>query len=366
MRGPKAVLGLLALAVAGPMCGGGGGGGGGGGAPAGGGTFSVLTTSPANGITGVGRTSTIYLTVNGIVDPATLTGNVTVLGNPNPVPATLTYNAIHSAIEIRPNTPFLSRDFIHTVTIGAGVKTIGGASMVPASFTFRTVDSADTTLPTFGGVTLIDGLDTRSMTVRWNPGSDDVTAVGSLLYDVYLATTAGAHNFGSAPAATSLPGANSVTFNNTLSPNTPFFVIVRCRDGAENQEPNGTVQNAKTHVSFSTNIYAPIIQPICQACHVPGHPDGFGFMDLSVPASDVVNLRWVNVPADMGAGPPQLCQSSGFLRVVPGNPAASLVYRKISETTPPCGMQMPEGGPFLPPDQQALFFDWITQGANDN
>jgi hypothetical protein len=51
--------------------------------------------------------------------------------------------------------------------------------------------------------------------------------------------------------------------------------------------------------------------------------------------------------------------------VIPNDPTNSLVYQKIN-ASPPCGVRMPEGGPYLPASDIQRFFDWISQGANDN
>ena len=56
-------------------------------------------------------------------------------------------------------------------------------------------------------------------------------------------------------------------------------------------------------------------------------------------------------------------QDSFAQRVVPGNPAASLLFRKINCRQPGIGSRMPIGGDHLPPDLQALIYDWIAQGA---
>jgi len=337
---------------------GGGGGGGGGGGPA----FVVLAHTPVQGAVGVARTATIYVVVNGMTNPATLTAsNITLMGV-NPIPATFTWNLATSSIEIRPTTP-MDQNALHTLTLTAGVTTTGGTALTATSFTFSTVNSSDVTRPTFGGLTSITGTGTTSVTLNWTAGTDNITAQGSLLYDVYLAVSSANQNFGNAPTATSAAGATSLLLS-LLSPNTTYFVVVRCRDAAGNQDTNVSEQSKKTLVSFSTNIYTPIINNICVSCHIPGGISEF--MLLNGGASDVVNNKWVNVNADGGAGPPQMCQASLLKRVLPGDPANSLVYLKISQTTPPCGVQMPEGLPPLSAAQQQLFFDWITQGALDN
>jgi len=362
-RRAKAFVGLLFLTIAGPMCGGGGGSGGSGGG-GGGGTFSVVSHAPVQGASNIARTATLYVVVNGTVDPTTLTSATITLTGAGVIPATRTWNPITSSIEIRPQSPFMDSGALLTLSLGSGVMTTGGASLVPLSFTFNTVSSSDTTLPTFGGITSITGVGTNSVTLNWStPGSDDTTLVGSLLYDVYVSTASGSQNYGQPPTTTSLAGAASVVVALPTSDLTYYFVVL-CRDAAGNLSSTLVELSQKTLVSFSSDIYTPIVHNICTMCHVSG---GIAqFMDLSISASDTVLNKWVGQPANTGAGPPQMCQASGLIRVVAGSPSTSLVYLKISQTTPPCGVRMPEGLAPLSTAQIQLFFDWITQGANNN
>ena len=62
----------------------------------------------------------------------------------------------------------------------------------------------------------------------------------------------------------------------------------------------------------------------------------------------------VNVPSE---------QNSGLTRVVPSDSGSSLLFLKVSQTTPPVGSRMPLGGPPLSQEQQQLIRDWIDQGG---
>jgi len=80
-----------------------------------------------------------------------------------------------------------------------------------------------------------------------------------------------------------------------------------------------------------------------------------------------------NVPA---AGP--LCGTSGKIRVVPNDPAASLLFDKISNLMPACGDAMPTGVLFAPncivdskptcttQEEIMLVRDWIAAGAKND
>jgi hypothetical protein len=369
-RNWRSLFGLALVMAVGPMCGSGGGGGGG--VPPAPTTFSVVLNFPGQNALNVARTQTVYLTVNGVVDAATLAGNVTLIGT-NPIPANLTWNPVLSQIEITPQSPnFMESNVLHTVNVGAGVKTVGGASMVPRTITFTTINSADTSVPTFAGATTATPVDTDTITLSWAAGNDGGgTPVGSLIYDVYLATTTGQINYATPPLATSAAGATSVNVE-PLASNTNYFFVVRCRDGAGNRDANTTERSGKTRVAFATDIYNGIINnPAtgrCTTCHRLGGQSEFMRMDLG--ASDVVVNKWVGIAADPGTGPHPLpsCGGLGQIRVIAGDAANSLVWKKVAGTQP-CGLQMPEDGPlngFLTGAQIQTIADWINQGAPNN
>ena len=92
-------------------------------------------------------------------------------------------------------------------------------------------------------------------------------------------------------------------------------------------------------VSFSAQIQ-PIFNANCTSCHSPG---GIGPFDITVGKAYASLV-------------PQ--------RVIAGNSAGSLLYKKISGTT--AGSQMPLGGTPLSAADQTLIKNWIDQGAANN
>jgi hypothetical protein len=372
----RSLFGLALLMAVGPMCGSGGGGssGVGGGSPPP--VFKVLSTFPNQSDAGVARTQVIYLTVNGNVDVATMTNaNITLTGGTN-IPITLSWDPVLGQIKLTPQGPnFMDSNFAHTVNVFAGLKTTGGVAVTPKTFSFTTVNTTDVTPPTFAtgvsGATL-PASDPHSVTLNWTtPGSDGVTPVGSLIYDVYYGTVSGQINFARPPDISSAPGAANVVVA-PLTSNTTFFFVVRCRDAAGNRDQNVVEVSKKTLVSFNDDIFLSIIKSVgrCATCHTPGGMASF--MDISISAHDTVVNKWVNVTAQPGTGPSPLpsCGSSGFFRVVANDTAGSLVYQKIQGgSPPPCGVRMPEDGAtngYLTNTQIQVFADWINQGANDN
>src|SRR5580704_8562125 len=116
----------------------------------------------------------------------------------------------------------------------------------------------------------------------------------------------------------------------------------------------GSVGAAAATPATFTEVYMTILQPTCSPCHKPG---GVGsFQDFSSQSSAYTAL--VGVKA---SGPS--CGSSNETRVVPGNASQSLLFQKVSEANPPCGSQMPLGGPPLSSAQMTLVEAWINAGA---
>jgi hypothetical protein len=51
--------------------------------------------------------------------------------------------------------------------------------------------------------------------------------------------------------------------------------------------------------------------------------------------------------------------------VIPGDPCASIIYQKLSDS-PPFGSRMPTGGPYWSRADMALLHDWIAEGASED
>lgn len=112
-------------------------------------------------------------------------------------------------------------------------------------------------------------------------------------------------------------------------------------------------------VATFTTIYTGVMSTRCaiEGCHIP--PTLTGNLDLSTQAMAYEHLVGVDA---MGPA----CGSTDFVRVVPGEPGMSLLFLKVSETTPPCGARMPLIGEHLSAAEQALVAAWIEAGAQDN
>ncbi len=102
---------------------------------------------------------------------------------------------------------------------------------------------ADTTPPTFAGVTSVASAPEAGLTVSWAAAKDDLTATPSIVYDVYVSTTMGGEDF-NAPTAVSAPGATSITISGLALASATYYVVVRAVDAAGNvnQSPEDSIE----------------------------------------------------------------------------------------------------------------------------
>lgn len=100
-------------------------------------------------------------------------------------------------------------------------------------------------------------------------------------------------------------------------------------------------------VDFDSQIQ-PVFNNSCTSCHTAAHPTG---LDLTEGQS---HGNLVDVASS---------QDGSWIRVVPSDLEDSLLFHKINCDDPPVGQRMPLAGTALSLQQQALFRDWIDQGA---
>ena len=215
--------------------------------------------------------------------------------------------------------------------------------------------TADTVRPTFGGLSSATATNPSHVRLTWAAASDDVTAPALMIYDVYVATSAGAESF-AAPTVSSPPGATSLSVGG-LNPTTTYHFVVRARDQAGNRDLNTVERSATTPgitVSLATQVQ-PIFTASCATanCHRPPGPS-IG-LDLSTAAESRAGM--VNVASS---------EFGQIVRVAPGDSEGSYLMAKLLGGGPNFegDLMPPSGG--LTAGQIATIRIWIEEGAVDN
>jgi mono/diheme cytochrome c family protein len=110
-----------------------------------------------------------------------------------------------------------------------------------------------------------------------------------------------------------------------------------------------------------TAVYGQILSGICATCHGGANGSGAKGGKLLMDSYDDAYANLVGVTSTGEA-----CGGEGLERVVAGSSATSLLWEKVSETTPPCGSRMPLDNTPLTQAQQDLIAAWINAGALKN
>ncbi len=133
--------------------------------------------------------------------------------------------------------------------------TAGNTDTNTVEQTALTGGGADKTPPVFGGVVSVTGTSPSTLLVSWKTAADTVTLQSDIVYDVYVADTAGSENF-TTPTVTSAPGALSATVMG-FSASSTHYVVVRARDQAGNSDTNTTEASGATLANASGDNVSP-------------------------------------------------------------------------------------------------------------
>ena len=121
---------------------------------------------------------------------------------------------------------------------------------------------------------------------------------------------------------------------------------------AGTQSDAGEEPDAGPTVSFAADVQ-PIFNARCgTACHGTTNPSGGLSLTAASSYGELVNVPGVN----------SACRD--LVRVEPGEPTSSLLYRKITGTA--CGTRMPQNGAALSAAQIDTIEQWIFEGAQNN
>jgi hypothetical protein len=120
----------------------------------------------------------------------------------------------------------------------------------------------DTTAPTFAGASSLSGAGNTTMTVNWLAATDAVTPAASLQYLVCWSTTNGACATSFVANAT-VTGVTSYAATG-LTPNTPYYFLVRARDAVGNTDANTTQRSASTTPDITPPTFAGLTSAVTQ------------------------------------------------------------------------------------------------------
>lgn len=145
-------------------------------------------------------------------------------------------------VPLTPQEIALLRAWITQGATGGGPVPDGGAVIDGAI-------APDQTPPVFGGATRAVSAP-NSVSLSWNPATDDRSAAAQLTYQIYQATSAGGESY-AAPSYTTAPGATSFSVGK-LAINTTYYFVVRARDEAGNVDGNTVEVSARTPATSDT------------------------------------------------------------------------------------------------------------------
>lgn len=115
-----------------------------------------------------------------------------------------------------------------------GVRAVNAAGLEDSNTaTLSATPAADTTPPTFGGLTGAGPGGSGAVKLKWSAASDDQTPPAAITYLVFMSATAGAEDFTS-PVLVTAPGATSATVDHLANASQARFFVVLARDAAGN------------------------------------------------------------------------------------------------------------------------------------
>jgi hypothetical protein len=171
--------------------------------------------------------------------------------------------------------------------------------------------------------------------------------------------TTGSRDAGDASAAEASPTATSTS--TSPSPMTGSRDAAFAEDGAATEDGAGVASTptppSVPAVYFATDVYPILLANCGMTCHASGDSTNGNFtLGTSFPTINVYE-ELTTLTADKAA-PDTACDE---VYVMNQDPAASLLYQKISGVGIPagCGVQMPKGGPYLSAADQETIKNWI-------
>lgn len=212
----------------------------------------------------------------------------------------------------------------------------------------------DTTGPTFSGVASLEEAGMTKLVINWNAATDNASSSNNIIYNVYLATSAGAQNY-TMPTTSSAPGDTSVVVTG-LTANTSYFIVVRAEDEAMNEDNNTTEMTMTTVATVTTlsgNVQPFFAAECAESCH-----------------STAANIAGLDLEEGMSYGELVNVNSGQCNPVVklvtPNNANTSYLITKLVSLGCGSGDRMPPGVGALPAETVQIVKNWIWDGALNN
>ncbi|MBI4715765.1 MAG: Ig-like domain-containing protein [Nitrospirae bacterium] len=198
----------------------------------------LFSITPDDGSVNVSLNSNIIVTFDQSMSAASIEGtsnfSLEKESDSTGVAAGISYNGSTLTAILDPDAD-LEPETTYRVSLTTDVKSSDGAALVREyTWTFTTGRLNDSTLPVFSGLKEIDPGDvgSDSVTLRWDPASDNATDTADMGYLIFSSTTAGAQNYLN-PTYRTRPGATSYLVTG-LDPETTYYLVVLALDEAGN------------------------------------------------------------------------------------------------------------------------------------
>ncbi|KPJ94508.1 MAG: hypothetical protein AMJ53_05135 [Gammaproteobacteria bacterium SG8_11] len=219
---------------------------------------------------------------------------------------------------------------------------------------------ADSTAPTFNGVTTATASGGTNIVVTWDAASDNTTSASDIEYRIYASLDMNDKG----TVRDSVVGVTSHTVK-YLEPGMTYFITVEAVDEAGNSNSNNAQLSDTTDAEVSLQYdIQPTLQAACatSGCHdAATQSHGANFSSASATYASLVDVDNHH------------CGGIGAKRVVAGDAANSQILNILDWGLTPCivnggtaALQMPEGGAELDHEFIHFFEHWITDGAQNN
>jgi hypothetical protein len=235
---------------------------------------TVQGMEPAEGSVDVPADVTLGLRLSEDPDLTTLDAGVSLVHGEQVVPCTLAWDAAEGLLEVQPLVSLQSTT-LYELRVGPELLDLSGNPATQRALRFTTTSSGDAGAPIFDGVAAVEGVDTSTILISWNPATDFETPASEILYQVYLAPDSGGQDLDS-PTASSEPGATELELGG-LEVGITYWVIVRAEDGDGNIDDNQVELSGTPAVGFAEVVH-PILIDRCLDCH--GSPHVYGDLDM--------------------------------------------------------------------------------------